>query len=162
MSFDRLVDAVVAWARRHGDEAEVFAQIGPTQDPPPDVAWVRSLGPGEFAERLRWADVVVSHAGMGTVISALVAGVPVVVMPRLGRRRETRNDHQVATAARLADRPGVTVAADTDELIDLLERRCWSAGSADPFASPTLIEAIHDFIRDTPPRRCRRRRRSGP
>ncbi len=56
--------------------------------------------------------MVIAHAGMGSIISALEIGKPIVVMPRRGSLRETRNDHQVATAERFGSRGRVIVADD--------------------------------------------------
>ncbi|MEZ5165891.1 MAG: glycosyltransferase [Acidimicrobiales bacterium] len=139
MAFDRLVHAVEAWyGREERPGVEVFAQVGPTANPPTALASVASLGPDGFAARMAWADVVVSHAGMGTIISALVDGVPLVVMPRRGTLMETRNDHQVATVAHFADRPGITAVADEAELLAVLDDHAWS--TPDPIgnhASPS-------------------------
>lgn len=56
---------------------------GPAVDPqqihaPPNVAVVRSAPHGEV---LAHADVLVTHAGHGTVVKALVAGVPIACLP---------------------------------------------------------------------------------
>ena len=147
MAFDRLVHAVDRWAATTEREVEVFAQIGPSDDPPTHVPHVASMGPADFAERMAWADVVVSHAGMGTIISALVDGTPLVLLPRLGARQETRNDHQVATVARFADRDGVTAVDDENALVEVLEAGRWSRpASISTEASPELISTIRDFI----------------
>lgn len=147
MAFDRLVHAVDEWASTTERDVDVFAQIGRTKAPPAHIEHINSLGPSDFAERLAWADVVVSHAGMGTIISALVDGTPLVLMPRLGSRQETRNDHQVATVARFADRAGVTAVDDEHDLIGVLEAANWShPETISDYASDDLIEAIRDFI----------------
>ena len=105
------------------------------------------MGPEDFASRMEWADVVVSHAGMGTILSALVAGIPLVLMPRRGAWQETRNDHQVATVERFADRSGVVAVEDESELIAALEAGNWSdPDEISPHASPRLIEAVREFI----------------
>ena len=147
MHFDRLVGAVDMWSASTTRKVEVFAQVGPSEAPPANVEWTRSLGPHEFADRMRWADVVVSHAGMGTILSCLVEGVPLVLMPRRGDLMETRNDHQVGTIARFADWAGVTSAPDEDAVVATLESGDWSRPDAiSPHASTELIATIRDFI----------------
>jgi len=49
-------------------------------------------------ELQRSARVIVCHAGIGSVIDALEAGRPLVVIPRLKRFNEHNNDHQVDLA----------------------------------------------------------------
>ncbi len=105
------------------------------------------MGPDEFASRVEWADVIVAHAGMGTIISALVAGKPIVVLPRSGGLKETRNDHQVATAERFADREGLKAVRDVADLVLVLERGDWTApGKITTEASQQLIDTIRDFV----------------
>lgn len=151
MAFDRLVTTVDAWAAKHPD-VEVFAQIGLTDFVPRHMEWEKLLDPVRYAEVFAKAEVVVSHAGMGTVISAAEQGKPLLLLPRLGALRETRNDHQVATARWLAERPGIWVAMSENELASALDARArltskTIAGSTE--AEPRLIKAIRDFISDT-------------
>jgi UDP-N-acetylglucosamine transferase subunit ALG13 len=65
---------------------------------------------------------VVSHAGMGTILTALELGKPILVAPRLGRLAETRNDHQTATAQRFVAEGLVRAAYDDAELERELDR----------------------------------------
>ncbi len=146
MPFDRLVGAVDTWAGTH-PEVTVVAQIGEGATPPRHLRHVPLLTPAEFRAEVAAADLVVSHAGMGTIITCLDLARPLVVFPRRGDRRETRNDHQVATAERLAGRPGIHVALESDELVELLDRRRDLARDlhADPpRTSPRLLAAIRE------------------
>lgn len=147
MPFDRMVRAVDEWAGEHRRE-DVFAQIGPTDWQPDHVRWTRFLQPPEFAERIAEAKVIVAHAGMGSIITALTTGKPILVMPRRGDLRETRNDHQVATARRFQQLGKVAVAFDENELKSRLDRldEVASAGRVGPWAGDQLLNTIRDFI----------------
>ena len=147
MPFDRLVRTVDSWAGTRGRK-DIFAQIGPTDWRPSHLHWQHFLTPTEFRARLSAASVVVAHAGMGSIISALQFGKPILVMPRRGDLLETRNDHQVATAERLGALAGVTVARDEEELQKKLEAIEELAGGApiSSTASESLIRAVRSFI----------------
>lgn len=121
MPFDRLIKAVDAWSRDHREQA-VEAQIGNSEFVPQFMAYTRTLTPSDFAKRMTAATVIVAHAGMGTIISAAEFGKPMILLPRRGALRETRNDHQIATAQWLAAKPGISVAYDDSELADILTR----------------------------------------
>jgi UDP-N-acetylglucosamine transferase subunit ALG13 len=97
MQFDRLVMAVDRWAAKNAD-VEVLAQIGGSQYRPMAMRWVELLPPNDYVRAFTNAEVVVAHAGMGTVISAAEHMRPLIVMPRRGDLRETRSDHQIHTA----------------------------------------------------------------
>lgn len=147
MPFDRLIEAMDAWAGEHAD-ARVFAQIGTTAYEPRNMDWTRLLDPPEFRERMSAASVVVAHAGMGTILTALELGVPLVVMPRRGDLRETRNDHQVATAERFGALGRVSNAADARELAEHLDRLD-ALGQSAPIArhaSPELLDALRRLV----------------
>lgn len=145
--FNRLVQAVDQWAganRRH----DVFAQIGRGGWEPEHVSFSAMLEPSEFRERLAAARIVIGHAGMGTILSALQISKPVLVMPRRGNLGETRNDHQMATARQLVAMGRINVAFDEKELVDCLDR-LEDFEAREPisaFASPELVGALKDFI----------------
>ncbi len=159
MPFDRLIAAMDAWAAAHPAH-EVLAQIGDGAAPR-HLNATRMLSPAELGRAFDDADLVVGHAGTGTLFAALERGTPIVVLPRRAARMETRNDHQVATAARFAARGGVSVAWEEDELpARIAEVDLRGAGPRLPAqAGGPLVRAIADFIggatgaampRDTP------------
>lgn len=119
MPFDRLVKAVDAWACEHPGEL-VEAQIGNTDYVPRCMTYANTLTPTRFSESLAAASLIVAHAGMGTIISTLEFGKPMILLPRRGSLRETRNDHQVATANWLATKPGISVANSEADIAQLI------------------------------------------
>lgn len=147
MSFDRMVRAVDEWAGRRGRQ-DVFAQIGPTDWRPSHVGWTQFLEPPEFAARVKEAEVIIAHAGMGSIITAMTTGKPILVMPRRGDLRETRNDHQIATANRFREMGRVAVAFDETELAAQLDGldNLKSVSCVGPWASDQLISSIRTFI----------------
>jgi UDP-N-acetylglucosamine transferase subunit ALG13 len=148
--FDRLVRVVDEWAGRRSRK-DVFAQIGSTLWKPAHLAYRQFLAPDEFMAHFAQARVVVAHAGMGTILSALRCEKPILVMPRYAALGETRNDHQLATARRLSAIGRVTVAIDEAELRDRLERLddLRPREPIGPYASVELIDAIRRFIAGT-------------
>ena len=67
------------------------------------------------------ADAIVAHAGMGTILTALELGKPLLVLPRRASLGEHRNEHQLATARRFADTGRLAVAFDESELAQRLD-----------------------------------------
>lgn len=147
MPFDRLVRAVDEWAAARG-RTDVFAQIGSTPWRPRHVSWTEFLQPDEFRSKVRSASVLVAHAGMGSILTALEVGKPILVMPRRGELKETRNDHQVATAKQFRALGRVAVAMDESELPNRLDALSQIASTEpiSPFASSRLLEAVREFI----------------
>lgn len=117
LPFDRLIRAMDAWAAAN-PETEILAQIGKGSFEPTRMRWVRKLSRADYAATMTGAEIVVAHAGVGSVVSAGELGKAIVVLPRLARLGEHRNDHQSDTVTLFALRPGVHVAEDETRLAE--------------------------------------------
>lgn len=114
--FDRLVAAVDRWCGR-APGAQVFAQITERAEyQPKHLEWVAQLDQAAYRRKCLEATCLISHAGMGSIITALELGKPIVVMPRRGHLQETRNDHQWSTVREFRGKPGIFVADDETTL----------------------------------------------
>ena len=150
MPFDRLVEAVDRWAGQQGGQgrSDVFAQTGDGAYRPRHIEHVRQMEPHAFRAKMIAADFIVAHAGMGSILTALELGKPILVMPRRGDLMETRNDHQVATASKLSAFGRVAVAMDEHELAGRLQQmgQIKPAEQIGPYASPSLLRALRNYI----------------
>jgi UDP-N-acetylglucosamine transferase subunit ALG13 len=148
--FDRLVRVIDEWAGTTG-RTDVFAQIGNTNLKPAHLTYTNFLEPEEFARRVATASIIISHAGMGTILYALRSEKPILVMPRKGSLGETRNEHQLATAKRLLELGKISVAFDEASLrvsLDHLDE-FKPREKITPFASEELLSALRDFVAKT-------------
>jgi UDP-N-acetylglucosamine transferase subunit ALG13 len=94
--FDRLLRGL------EGVDEELVVQGGVSTYRPAGAAWFDYLEYPEVLEHVRRARVLVSHAGVGSVMTAVAEGKRPVVMTRLRRFGEAVDDHQVPFAQRLA------------------------------------------------------------
>jgi UDP-N-acetylglucosamine transferase subunit ALG13 len=108
--FDRLLRAL------DGIEEELVVQGGSSTFRPQGATWFEFLDYPALVERMRAARVVVSHAGVGAIVTAVAEGKRPVVVPRLKRYGEAVDDHQVPFARRLAEVGLVTLVEDPAEL----------------------------------------------
>lgn len=118
LHFDRLVAAMDALAPDLG--VPVVAQTGPGRGGWANLDWSERHAAGAFDRLAAGAQVIVGHAGIGTLLTARTHGRPAVLMPRDAALNEHRNDHQRATARALEGRPGVAIAWGPDDLAGLL------------------------------------------
>lgn len=147
LPFDRMLKVIDAWAREN-NRRDVFAQIGEGGWEPEFIEFSHFLQPPEFKKRFNAAELIISHAGMGTILSALLYGKPILVMPKRAALGEHRNEHQVATARKMMELGNVNVAFDETELRhrlyhlnDLNQPKL--IGSS---ASRSLVTGLRDFI----------------
>jgi len=147
LPFDRLVRVVDDWKASSGKD--VFAQIGKTHWKPSYISYKAFLSPNEFSEKFQSAEIIIAHAGMGTIITALEIGKPLLVMPRQASKGEHRNDHQFATAKRFINR-GILVAFNEIELVEKLSCletiKTLSQNNKDNGRSAILIKTIRNFV----------------
>lgn len=121
LPFDRLVEAIDGFAADH-DEV-IFGQIGKAAKYlPRNFEYCLTMRPKDFEEKFDMARVIVSHAGIGTILSGRKHGKPIIIVPRLAQFGEHRNDHQLATCAQLRDKTGIYVADDPKDVAEILLR----------------------------------------
>ncbi|MCU0855057.1 MAG: hypothetical protein MUF63_09165 [Rhodobacteraceae bacterium] len=151
LPFDRLLAGLDSWAALN-PEIPVFAQTGRTTRTFAHLSTVRELDQAAFRTCFSDARLVVAHAGMGTILSATELGKPVILMPRLARFGEHRNDHQRDTAAEMARLSNVTVVDDGEALhaaLDAARARGFAFASDMPRgteAAAPLIATLRDFV----------------
>ena len=149
MPFDRLVQAMDEWAAAHPD-VPVEIQIGRGKYEPHHARFVRLMPVVDYRARVAAARLFVAHAGMGSIISAIEAGKPLLMLPRLRGQGEHNTDHQLATAATIGVRPGLHVAADAADLkaraTALLADTGTPPAPISRFADPAFTARIRAFI----------------
>lgn len=95
--FDRLLSIIDKWAISQ-DKYSIIAQTANSEINFKNMTCFDYLEPDIFDEYFNNADVIIGHAGMGTIIKALENKKKLVVFPRLVKYNEHRNDHQHHTA----------------------------------------------------------------
>ena len=149
LPFNRLVSAVDRWAGSR-ERSDLFGQIGQRALTPRHFPSAASLAPEVFQQKLRDAEIIVGHAGMGTILQAMEHRKRAVLMPRDVRFGEHRSDHQFASARRLADRPALAVAYTEDALHAAID----AALAAEPLAAEApaadsgLLLAVNGFLNE--------------
>ena len=147
LPFDRLISAIDAWAGRTS-RRDVVAQIGPSHLRPRFIEYRPFFSPAEFSHHFAAAELVIAHAGMGSIISAMSQGKPILVMPRSESLNEHRNDHQLSTARRFRELGRILVAMDAQELNAQLSRleSIPTASRTGLYASAELLAAVRAFV----------------
>ncbi|GAP45047.1 MULTISPECIES: glycosyltransferase [Lentimicrobium] len=145
--FDRLIRAVDRWAGDTGYK-EIFGQISRAEYLPTNFRYTDFIEPEHFIDRFRSADVIVGHAGMGTIIQALQFSKPIIVMPRLSSFHETRNDHQISTAKSFGRLGYVRDVYSEQDLFEALNRidTIRPSKPIGPGASENLLASLREFI----------------
>lgn len=121
LPFDRLTRAVDLWAADNRD-VPVFLQIGEGTYEPQHCEWARIVPHSDYQRRLSGCTLFVAHVGMGSILQGLEIGKQMLMLPRQAALREHTTDHQLHTAAKFRDTPGLRIVDDTDTLQQEMSR----------------------------------------
>lgn len=145
VSFDRLIRVIDEVAPQLDEE--IIAQVAHGSFKPKNIKTLDFIAPDKFNELFDQARLIVSHAGMGTILSAMQQHKPIIIFPRIAAMHEHRNEHQLATAQKLKDLGSVYVAMNEEELKELLLRKDLKClNKIGDCASEELIKSIAEFI----------------
>lgn len=142
LPFDRLVRTVDAWLLARPEERG-FAQVGNSELRPLALTARPSLTPREYEAMCRASDVIVAHAGIGSLLSAIRHRKRLIVMARSAAHGEHRNDHQRATAERIRASGWAVVAEDEFDL-----RRWLDARDSLPVATGSSQDRLSSLVHE--------------
>ena len=120
LPFERLVCAVDEWAGNNKDKT-VFIQLGQTLFRPNNCEFSALIDPTRWEQLFQESELIVSHAGMGTILKSIQYDKPLILIPRLASLGEHRNDHQVATASKFGSYSNIKVVKEISDLPKVLE-----------------------------------------
>ncbi len=151
LPFDRLLQAVDDLAAKYPEE-DFIVQVKKENytATSTNISVVEFIAPSEFDSYIQKASLIISHAGIGTMVAAAEAGKPLILFPRVASLKEHRNDHQLATCNMLRDSLALNIVNSVDELFILMEyfkkNQLKPMQVISPYASPQLVQSIRNFI----------------
>lgn len=80
------------------DGKHIISQLGSSSYLPHNFKYFKLIGRNEYEKYVEHADVIISHAGTGSVIPPLKKGKKVIVFPRRECYGEHLDDHQLELA----------------------------------------------------------------
>jgi UDP-N-acetylglucosamine transferase subunit ALG13 len=114
--FDRLIREVDGF----GSNFEVFAQIGESSIKPKNIKYKKILNNNQINKKIKWANIVISHAGMGSIIDLISLEKKFILLPRLKKFDEAIDDHQVEICEAFEKKYSIKWTKNEKELKKLL------------------------------------------
>ena len=142
--FERLVAAMDTYSS--SEKEKVVIQIGSSNYIPKFATWFRFSDSDCIKELIEEADVIVAHAGAGTIIDVLKLGKPLVLLPRKKEFREIVDNQQLELAEKLSKSSRAIEVGDVDCLAGAIE----SARSIKPKpvqSSANLIASLRYLVK---------------
>ena len=129
---------------------KMFAQIGTSAYTPKHYDYKDFISQEEFMERIKEADIVVSHGASGSIMKALNAGKKVIAVTRLEKYHEHINDHQIQNNEAFSSNHYVLMASPELDDLDVCFKKIYDNTDGlqpwenkDPLA---IVKMIDQFI----------------
>ena len=128
-SFHRLLEEIDNLIKKGIISDEVIVQAGYTKYESNNMKIFSLISQEELEELIEKADLVITHGGVGSIISSLKKGKKVIAVPRLHEYQEHVNNHQ-------------------KEIVETFNKKGYIIGIQDVNQLEEAIEKSKDFIQN--------------
>lgn len=149
--FDRLFKKLDELCEEGVIQGEMFAQLGTSKYQPKHYGYKDFVSQDEFLEKVKWADIVVSHGASGSIMKALNEGKKVIAVTRLAKYGEHINDHQIQNNEAFAQNGYVVAVFEMDELGKAFEAYYNGTDGTRPWVNNdplAIVKMIDQFIEE--------------
>lgn len=121
--FNRLIEEVDRLVETGVITDEVFIQTGYSTYEPKFCKWSSLISFDKMNELMQTSDIIITHGGPATFMSAIANGKKPIVVPRQEKYDEHVNDHQVDFSKQVKERyNSIEVVEEISELKDYLNQ----------------------------------------
>lgn len=121
--FYRLLDIVQNAIKQGVIKDKVIVQAGYSSDYKSDDMKIIDLIPiDEFDELVKKCDILITHGGVGSIITGLKHHKKIIAVPRLKKYKEHTNDHQVQIVDAFAKDGYILKLDENGNICDLLNK----------------------------------------
>lgn len=121
--FNRLIKEVDRLVETGAIKDDVFIQTGYSTYEPQFCKWSSLISFDKMNELMETADIIITHGGPATFMSAITNGKKPIVVPRQEKYDEHVNDHQVDFAQQVKERyNSIEVVTEISELGEYLNQ----------------------------------------
>ncbi|BCX31092.1 hypothetical protein LTWDN19_16590 [Latilactobacillus curvatus] len=144
--FNRLLKEVDVLIQNGVITDKVFAQIGHSNYKPVNFEYRQFLSPMEFNQLIENCSLLITHSGVGTIVSGLKKRKPIIVCPRLQDYGEHVDNHQREIADDFVKIGYVLSCFDMHELSDKIEQSFKYKFVPYQSKKSNIINVIRSFI----------------
>lgn len=120
--FTRLLDAVLREIEKGNIKDEVIVQAGCTKYETDKMKIFDLIPMEEFDTLMKKCDLLITHGGVGSIITGLKCNKRVIAVPRLAKYGEHVNDHQKQIIEKFSDNGNIIGIENLDDLGEALEK----------------------------------------
>lgn len=147
--FTRLLDDVSREIELGHIKDEVIVQAGQTKYSSDKMQIMDLLPAPEFDKLMDKADLIITHGGVGTILSAIKKGKKIIATPRLAKYKEHHNDHQKQIIEEFKRMGYILDYSENDNLGEVIKKS--EKFKPKKFVSNTknMVKLLENYIEDS-------------
>ena len=145
-SFKRLLDAIQKQIDNGNIKDKVIVQAGHTVYESKDMEIFDLIDRDKFAELINECDLLITHGGVGSILTGLNNNKKVIATPRLKEYNEHQNNHQLEIIEKFSDSGLILPLYDLDNLDKVLKEANKFKPKKYKSNTKNMIKLITDFI----------------
>ena len=148
-SFDRLLKAIDKEIENGNIKEKVIVQAGYTKYESHNMEIFDLLPAEEFEKYFDEADLIITHGGVGSILSGIKKNKKVIAAARLSKYKEHTNDHQKQIIEEFSSKGYILELKDFNKLGLLIQKS--SSFKPKKFESNTenMVKLIENYIKDS-------------
>lgn len=144
--FQRLLEAVNTAVEVGAIQDRIIVQAGTTVYTSKHMEIFDLLPMDQFDQFLSQADLVITHAGVGSIVSALKLGKTVIAAARSAQLGEHANDHQMEILEEFSKEGYILPLLNFDELPQVIETSKTFVPAIYQSTTVKVLDEIRNFI----------------
>ena len=144
--FTRLLDMVQKEIDKGNIKDKVVVQAGHTKYRSKDMEIFDLIDRDKFADLISKCDILITHGGVGSIITGLNNNKKVIVAPRLAKYDEHMNDHQLQITNNFSKEGYILPLYEDDSLEKVLKEMKTFKPKKFKSNTKNMIKLISDYI----------------
>lgn len=145
-NFDRLLIAIDNEINKGNIKEKVIVQAGTTDFKSDNMKIFDLISKDEFDKLMSECDLLITHGGVGSILTGLSHGKKVIAASRLSKYKEHVNDHQVQIVGEFAKKGYILELKDFSKLGDLIKKSKSFKPKKYKSNTNNMIKLLEDFI----------------
>jgi len=144
--FERLLEAIQKQIDNKVINEKVVVQAGHTKFESKDMEIFELIPMDEFDDLIRSCDLLITHGGVGSIITGLKNDKVVIAAARLAKYKEHNNDHQLQIIKNFDKAGYILNLEDFDKLDELLEKAKTFVPKKYESNTENMINVVTEYI----------------
>lgn len=145
-NFDRLLVAIDKEIKKGNIKEKVVVQAGITNFKSDDMEIFDLISRDEFEKLMKECDLLITHGGVGSILTGLSYGKKVIAAARLQKYKEHINDHQVQIVKELSKKGYILELEDFERLGDVIKKAKRFKPKKYKSNTNNMIKLLEDYI----------------